>query len=289
MCQFDKAFGKKDGITGSEKLMELAGHWFGGGAQKANAAAKATNSDANGDRAYAAIRKHLYCIYGQDNDTAADAFTRLKEGAVVAKDSIVAHQNFYLNLIEAKNAAEAVNGMELLNRRSSIIEVLHARIPHQTEKFIEGCNKAVSFDKLLDFIEFRTTMLKSLQLPKNESKEEVQMAEMDTAETKDRCLYCQGAQPFSQCSYIFAMSLKERVEAAIKLNACFHCSSTHHGAKNCPEKRNVTCVLCNRKGHVAIFHGRPALSSKDPSCAPLRGNEQNFGEEYSNIAPKSKK
>ena len=273
MCQFDKAFGKKDGITGSEKLTELAGHWFGGEVQKAIAAAKATDSDANGDRAYAAIRKHLDCIYGQDNDTAADALTRLKEGAV----------------IEAKNAAEAVNGMELLNRRSSIIEVLHARIPHQTEKFIEGCNKAVSFDKLLDFIEFRTTMLKSLQLPKNESKEEVQMAEMDTAETKDRCLYCQGAQPFSQCSYIFAMSLKERVEAAIKLNACFHCSSTHHGAKNCPEKRNVTCVLCNRKGHVAIFHGRPALSSKDPSCAPLRGNEQNFGEEYSNIAPKSKK
>ena len=34
MAQFDKAFGKRDGITGSEKLTELAGHWFGGEAPK---------------------------------------------------------------------------------------------------------------------------------------------------------------------------------------------------------------------------------------------------------------
>ena len=57
------AFGKRDGITGSEKLTELAGHWFGGEAQKAIAAAKATNSDVNGDHAYAAVCKHLDCIY----------------------------------------------------------------------------------------------------------------------------------------------------------------------------------------------------------------------------------
>ena len=146
MSQFDKAFGKRDNITGSEKLMESAGHWFGGEAQKAIAAAKATDSDVNGDHAYATVREHLDCIYGQDNNTAADALTKLKEGGAVAKDSVVAYQNFYLNLIEAKNSAEAVNGMELLNRRSSIIEVLHARIPHHAEKFIEGCNGAASFN-----------------------------------------------------------------------------------------------------------------------------------------------
>ena len=101
----------------------------------------------------------------------------------------------------------------------------------------------------------------------------------DTTETKDCCLYCQGAHPFSQCYHILAMSLRERVDVAVRLNACFHCSSTQHGAKNCPEKRNVTCVLCDRKGHIAIFHGRPALSFKGPSDASLRGDE------YSITAP----
>ena len=193
-----------------------------------------------------------------------------------------------MNLLEAKNAAEATNGMELLNRKLSLLEVLHARSPHHTEKFFEECQKSLSFDKLLDFIEFRTTLLRSIQLPKKESKEESRTAKMDMTETKDCCLYCQGAHPFSQCYHILAMSLRERVDVAVRLNACFHCSSTRHGAKNCPEKRNVMCVPCNRKGHVAIFHGRPALSSKGPSGAPLRGDEQNFGDEYSNIAPESK-
>ena len=44
MAIFDKAFGKRPGITGSEKLTELAGHWFGGEAQKAIVAAKAPES-----------------------------------------------------------------------------------------------------------------------------------------------------------------------------------------------------------------------------------------------------
>ena len=115
---------------------------------------------------------------------AADALTKLKEGGVIAKDSVDAHQNFYLNLIEAKNSAEAVNGMELLNRTSSIIEVLHARLPHHAEKFIERCNNAASFDKLLGFIQSRITILKSLQLPQKEKTQTIKIHATETREVK---------------------------------------------------------------------------------------------------------
>ena len=94
MCQFDKAFGKKDGITGSEKLTELAGHWFSGEAQKAIAAAKATDNDANGDRAYASVQKNLDRIFGQENDTAADALTRLKKATSLQKTASSLIKNF---------------------------------------------------------------------------------------------------------------------------------------------------------------------------------------------------
>ena len=78
----------------------------------------------------------------------------------------------------------------------------------------------------------------------------------------ESCSYCQCAHPFAQFNRLLAMSLKERVNVAVKLlsvSVCFHCASNEHGAKNCPEKKNDVCALCIRKGHIAIFHGLPAL------------------------------
>ena len=190
----------------------------------------------------------------------------------------------------------------MLNRRSSIIEVLQARIPHHTEKFVEECKKAVSFDKLLVFIEFRTTLLKSIQLPQKEKTQTIKIHATETREVKnkqfgpktfaqelstspkkvqsemERCSYCQSAHPFAQCNRLLTMSLPERVDAVVKLRCCFHCGSNEHGAKDCPDKKNVICSLCNRRGHIAIFHGRPALFKQDGQTpAPRRGGKQPIG------------
>ncbi|MEE3023244.1 MAG: hypothetical protein VX367_11695 [SAR324 cluster bacterium] len=273
MRAFDKAFGKKLGITGSEKMTELAGHWFGGEAQKAIAAAEATEDDPNGDVAYASLRMHLDKIYGQDSNSAADALARIKEGGAIAKDSVVAHQEFYMNLLEAKNSAEAVGNMELFNRETTLMEIIHARIPHQAEKFLEDGND--SFQDLLDFVTNRTTILRKIQptrqqfvsLPRSEQPE------------MERCPYCHSAHSFARCNRILAMSLPERVDAATRLGLCFHCCVSGHGAKNCPEKRNVVCAFCNKKGHIAIFHGRQALHSNSPSDSPCRALKQPTGVE----------
>ena len=81
------------------------------------------------------------------------------------------------------------------------------------------------------------------------------------------------------------MSLTERVDAIVKLRCCFHCGSNEHGAKHCPDKRNITYALCNRRGHIAIFHGHPALFKQDGQTpAPRRGGRQPIGFEPTIIA-----
>ena len=81
MNSFDSAFGCVEGISGNEKVTELAGHWFAGAAKKAINAAKPTVNDPYGHVAYAKVRTHLDSIYGQNVDSAAEALANLKEGA----------------------------------------------------------------------------------------------------------------------------------------------------------------------------------------------------------------
>ena len=92
-----------------------------------------------------------------------------------------------------------------------------------------------------------------------------------------KCLYCQSAHPFAKCNRIVAMSLTERVAVANKLRLCFHCCDVGHNAKNCAEKRNVTCTVCIRKGHIALFHGRqhlpPSSLSEDQRRNGGKGND----------------
>ena len=101
----------------------------------------------------------------------------------------------------------------------------------------------------------------------------------------DRCGYCQSAHPFAQCNRLLALSLTERVDAIVKLRCCFHCGSNKHGAKHCPDKKNVICGICNRRGHIAIFHGRPQLFKQDGQTpAPRKGGKQTIGFEPTIIA-----
>ena len=272
---FDKAFEKKPGITGSEKLTELAGHWFGGEVQKAIAAAEAANLNPNGDIAYESLRLHLDSIYGQEVNSAADALAKLKEGVVVDKDSIVAQQEFSMNLLEAKNSAKAVSGMELLDRETTLMEIVLARIPNQAEKFFENSNTSSSFQELLDFVKNKTAILCKIQPTRQQF---VSSPRKDKSEMQ-RCPHCQCAHSFSQCDHVIAMSLPERVSIATRLGLYFHCCLSGHGAKNCPEKRNIVCALCNRKGHIAIFHGRQMLHSNSPSDSSRRPPKQPTGVE----------
>ena len=101
----------------------------------------------------------------------------------------------------------------------------------------------------------------------------------------DRCGYCQSAHPFAQCNRLLALSLTERVDAIVKLRCCFNCGSNEHGAKHCPDKKNVICAICNRRGHIAIFHGRPQLLKQDGQTpAPRKGGKQTIGFEPTIIA-----
>ena len=63
-----------------------------------------------------------------------------------------------------------------------------------------------------------------------------------------------------------------------------------HGTKHCPDKKNVICALCNRRGHIAIFHGRPSLFKQDGQTpAPRRGGIQPIGFETTIIADSNAK
>ena len=103
----------------------------------------------------------------------------------------------------------------------------------------------------------------------------------------DHCPYCQSGHAFTQCNRILTVSLAERVEVANKLRLCFHCCTTGHGAKNCPEKKNVICSTCNRKGHIAVFHGRQQLPPNTSSEAPRRTQKHNVGFETTIVDPKT--
>ena len=72
---------------------------------------------------------------------------------------------------------------------------------------------------------------------------------------------------------LFTLSLEDRVNIIAKLKLCFHCLTGGHNAKDCPEKRNVTCKTCGKKGHIALFHGRPMMQ---PSNGPSTRRTDNI-------------
>ena len=257
----------------------MAGHWFGGEAKKAIIAAKSSPADPDGDAAYKSVRRHLDLIYGQETDSAADALARLKEGGAISEKCVVAHQGLYLNLLEAQNAAEAADGMELFNRRSTLLEIVHARAPFYAEKYFCVAQNCRSFQRLLEFISGRIDLLKMIHPPTHEHSITTTVYQKDdntthSAATTDYrkddnyaqvCSYCQGTHSTTLCGHLVIMSLDERIAVANKRRWCFHCCEKGHGAKNCPEKKNVTCTSCNRRGHIALFHGRQMLPPRESS------------------------
>ena len=154
--------------------------------------------------------------------------------------------------------------MELFNRRSTLLEIVHARAPFYAEKYFCVAQNCRSFQKLLDFIANRIDLLKMIHTPTLEHSIATTDYQKDDNFTQT-CSYCQGAHSTTLCNHLVTMSLDERIAVANKLRWCFHCCEKGHGAKNCPEKRNVTCTSCNKKGHIALFHGRQLLPPRESS------------------------
>ena len=302
MNTFDSAFGCIQGITGNEKVTELSGHWFAGAAKKAINAAKPTSDDLNGDAAYAKVRLHLDSIYGQDIDSAADALARLKEGGVISEKSLTAHHDLYMNMLEAKSAASAASHSELLNRRTSLLEIINARMPFYAEKFFEQYEQGDGFQELLDFILTRINVLKIIQSSTKPQTTETEkkishqhhhhITDHQTQPPFQGCMYCKNHHDTSRCDKLYCLSLEDRVAAISILHLCYHCLRPGHNAKSCPDKREVTCSICNRKGHVTLLHGRHLLHSPndssnrhrrydddDKDANPVKLNEYNEAEE----------
>ena len=300
MNAFDSAFGFIEGISGNEKITELAGHWFAGAARKAINAAKPTANDPHGHVAYAKVRTHLDAIYGQTVDSAAEALATLKEGGVASKNNLTAYQDLYMNLLEAESAAMATGSMELLNRKTSILEIMNARIPDYVERFFEEYEQGDGYQKLLDFVQRRIDVLRDTQLPTQKTQvikiHATEAREVENKgqqygpktyaqglrespkkeEKKERCSYCQGLHHTTLCNRLFILSLPERVEIANKARMCFHCAETTHNAKDCPNRKEVSCSICGKKGHITLFHGRNLLNNNNnPSDRPRQNTRDN--------------
>ena len=285
MNSFDSAFGCVEGISGNEKVTELAGHWFAGAARKAINAAKPTADDPYGHVAYAKVRTHLDSIYGQDVDSAAEALARLKEGGAATEGSLTAYQDLYMNMLEAESSARAVSSMELLNRRTSLLEIMAARMPNYIEKFFEDYEDGDGYQKLLDFVHTRIKLFRNTQLPTQKTQgtkiHATEIRETYTQELKEspkkeektgKCAYCQGFHRTTSCNWLFILSLPERIAIANKARMCFHCMDTTHNAKDCPEKKEISCSVCGKIGHIAMFHGRNILNANDSPSDQRRQN-----------------
>ena len=284
---FDSAFGKINGISGNEKVTELSGHWFAGAAKKAINAAKPTVNDPNGDAAYKEIRCHLDSIFAHDVDSAADALNRLKEGGAIARDSLIAHQDLYMNMLEAQSSALTVSSAELFDRRSSLLEIISARIPFYAEKFFEEYEQGDGFQKLLDFVLTRINLLKIIQMsiePETTQTEAERIKHQHHLHATDHqtqpqyeqtksCMYCKNRHDTSKCDRLYCLSLEDRVAVISTLHLCYHCLRPGHNARSCPEKGEVTCSICSRKGHVTLLHGRHLLRSPNDSPNRHRRND----------------
>ena len=212
------------------------------------------------------------------------------------KNSLTAHQDLYMNMLEAKSAAMATDSMEVLNRRTNLLEIMSARIPDYIEKFFEGYKDGDGYQKLLDFVHARIDLLRNIQLPTQKTQvikihateaREVgndsqqygprtyaqELRESPKKEEKtDRCAYCQGFHKTTLCNHLFILSLPDRITIANKARMCFHCMDMTHNAKDCPEKKEISCSTCGRKGHIAMFHGRNILNANNNPSDRSRQN-----------------
>ena len=84
-------------------------------------------------------------------------------------------------------------------------------------------------------------------------------------EKTEICAYCQGFHKTTLCNRLLILSLPERIAIANKARMCFHCMDMTHNAKDCPEKSEISCSICARKGHITMFHGRNILNANNPS------------------------
>ena len=77
--------------------------------------------------------------------------------------TLARHEDFYMNMLEARNSAMTTSSAELFDRRSSLLEIISARMPFQCEKFFENYEQGNGFQKLLDFVLKRINLLKIIQ------------------------------------------------------------------------------------------------------------------------------
>ena len=206
-------------------------------------------------------------------------------------------------MLEAESAATATESMEVLNRRTSLLEIMAARIPNDIEKFFEDYEDGDGYQKLLDFVHTRINLIRNIQLPTQNTQaiqihatearevanysqqyspntyaQELRKSPKKEEET-ERCAYCQGFHKTTLCNHLFILSLPERIAVANKARMCFHCMDKTHNAKNCPEKNEISCSICGRKGHITMFHGRNILNANNPSDR----SRQNAKDAYLNI------
>ena len=204
-----------------------------------------------------------------------------------------------MNLLEAESAASAASHSELLDRKTSLLEIMSARAPFYMGRFFKEYEDGNGYQKLLDFILKRIKVLKTIQMP-TQQQPKPQTTEAEQAmqqqqqpnhcafthqtQSSQKCLYCKNHHDTSMCDRLFCLSLEDRVAAISNLRLCYHCFLPHHTAKSCPQKREVTCSTCARKGHATLFHGRHLLHS--PNGSPNR-HRQNEVEDDNNDDDKS--
>ena len=92
-------------------------------------------------------------------------------------------------------------------------------------------------------------------------------------EQTESCMYCQNRHDTSKCDRLYCLSLEDRVAVISTLHLCYHCLRPGHNARSCPEKGEVTCSICSRKGHVTLLHGRHLLHSPNDSPNRHRRND----------------
>ncbi|KAK6172333.1 hypothetical protein SNE40_016014 [Patella caerulea] len=89
-----------------------------------------------------------------------------------------------------------------------------------------------------------------------------------------RCLYCRSDHWLEHCSELRQKPISERREFLQKRDMCPRCTFRGHDAKDCPNTDWKICQICNRKGHITLFHTENDTRKEDnrlnPSALPFR-------------------
>ena len=230
-------------------------------------------------------------------------------------------------MVQAHSCAVSVNKEAKFDNLEHMQEIVAARMPCYAHEFYSLYNKTKSdegrllgFKDLLAFLTQKIDVLKMVE--QTQKTQTVKIHATEVKETKpqygprtfaqqtadspkktqtSKCLHCNGGHETADCMKLFTLSLEDRVSIITKLKICFHCLTGGHNAKDCPEKRNVTCTTCGKKGHIALFHGRPMMQPSnglstqrndniglkivDPPRHPSRKEECSAGDSTSAAGP----